>query len=282
VIEAALKDEAFLDDVRAAERRENLLHIWWLGQSGFLAAWNGTHVLFDPYLSDSLTEKYAQTDKPHVRMTEQVIAPERLDFLDVITSSHNHTDHLDAATLKPLMQANPEAQLLIPEANRAFVSERLGCPEDSPFGLDAGQSVVVKGVTFHGVPAAHESVEKDGQGRCVFMGYVAELGPFRIFHSGDTLLFEGLKEMLIPFSVDAALLPINGRKPERRVEGNLNGEEAARLAQEIGARTVIPCHYDMFEFNTETPGLFEQTCEAIGQPYSTLRSGERLALNARP
>ena len=47
-----------------------------------------------------------------------------------------------------------------------------------------------------------------------------------------------------------ALLPINGSAPERRVAGNLNGVEAATLAHAIGARMVIPCHYEMFAFNT--------------------------------
>ena len=31
------------------------------------------HLLFDPYLSESLTKKYAQTDKPHVRMTRRAV-----------------------------------------------------------------------------------------------------------------------------------------------------------------------------------------------------------------
>ena len=88
--------------------------------------YKGRHLLIDPYLSDSLTRKYAATDKPHVRMTERAIAPERLDFIDVVTSSHNHTDHLDAETLGPLLRANPAMKLVIPEANRQFVAERLG------------------------------------------------------------------------------------------------------------------------------------------------------------
>jgi hypothetical protein len=79
VIEPLLGDDAFLADVAAA-RREPALHLWWLGQSGFLLQWKGRHALLDPYLSDSLTRKYAATDKPHVRMTARVIAPERLDF----------------------------------------------------------------------------------------------------------------------------------------------------------------------------------------------------------
>ena len=49
-----------------------------------------------------LTKKYAATDKPHVRMTERVVAPEALRDLAVVTSSHNHTDHLDAETLRAI------------------------------------------------------------------------------------------------------------------------------------------------------------------------------------
>src|SRR5512137_1596827 len=100
------KDEALLADVSHA-KAEGRARLWWLGQSGFLLRTEAGTVLFDPYLSDSLTKKYAATDKPHTRITERVIAPERLTGIDVITSSHNHTDHLDAETLLPLLKSNP-------------------------------------------------------------------------------------------------------------------------------------------------------------------------------
>src|SRR5688572_7351961 len=125
MIKPMLQDEAFLEDVAAARMETDKLHLWWLGQSGFLICWQNHFLLLDPYLSDSLTKKYAGTDKPHVRITERVIAPERLDFIEVVTSSHNHTDHLDPETLIPLMQANPKMKLVIPEANREFVVDRL-------------------------------------------------------------------------------------------------------------------------------------------------------------
>ena len=80
-----LRDDAFIQDVLQSRSRERL-NIWWLGQSGFLVQHGDAHLLLDPYLSDSLTKKYANTDKPHVRMTERVVAPERLDFVDVVTS----------------------------------------------------------------------------------------------------------------------------------------------------------------------------------------------------
>jgi L-ascorbate metabolism protein UlaG (beta-lactamase superfamily) len=76
-------------------------------------------------------------------------------------------------------------------------------------------------------------------------------------------------------SIDVALLPINGRLAARRVAGNLNANEAVQLASKIGARIVIPCHYEMFEFNTVQPDEFVEVARRLGQPYQILRCGER-------
>lgn len=274
MIRPALQDEAFLADVRAARSDDNFF-LWWLGQSGFLVRWQNHFLLLDPYLSDSLTKKYSATDKPHIRMTERVIAPEKLNFLHIVTSSHNHTDHLDAETLPPILAASPSAMLVIPEANREFVANRLKTALGFPIGLDAGQSATVGGFTFHAVPAAHEKIDRDDAGRCQYLGYVVKFGPWTIYHSGDTVRYEGMDEILEPFGVDVALLPINGAAPERRVAGNLDGAEAATLARDIGARLAIPCHFEMFEFNTASPGLFVETCRALSQNHRVLRAGER-------
>jgi L-ascorbate metabolism protein UlaG (beta-lactamase superfamily) len=275
MIQPVRKDDAFLADV--AQTRNDLasLHLWWLGQSGFLLQWQGKHLLFDPYLSDSLTRKYACSDKPHVRMTERVVDPAQLNFIDVVTSSHNHTDHLDAETLIPLLRHNPKLELVIPEANRLFVADRLKIVPDIPVGLDAGESVELAGFKITAVPAAHETVETDEEGRCRFLGYVAECGPWTVYHSGDTMRFAGMVELLRQWQIDVAILPINGRSPERRVAGNLSGPEAASLAREIGAQVVIPCHYDMFEFNTVTPEAFTHAAHELQLTYKVLCNGER-------
>lgn len=271
------KDDTLLADIARA-RAEGRTRMWWLGQSGFLLHTRSGTVLFDPYLSDSLTKKYAATDKPHTRVTERVIAPERLIGIDVITSSHNHTDHLDAETLLPLLAANPQARLIVPRANRAFVLERLGNVASALVELDAGESVTVAGVELHGIPAAHNTVERDEQGGCRFLGYVARVGGKTIYHSGDTLMYAELVPTLEPFRVDVALVPINGNKPERHVAGNLNGREAAGLAHAIGARVAVPHHFDLFAFNTEPPDEFEAACRRLGQPFCTLQNGEGVDL----
>lgn len=278
MIEPLLSDEALIADIRSQDPESRSLHVWWLGQSGFLLGWQGRFLLFDPYLSDSLTTKYAGTDKPHVRMTRRVVAPERLSFVDVVTSSHNHTDHLDRETLLPLLEARQDLVMVIPEANRAFVAERLGTPPLWPVGLTASASTTVAGFTFHGIPAAHNALDTDVQGRNVYMGYVVEVGPWRIYHSGDTVHFPGMEDLLLPWGLDLALLPINGDRPERRVAGNLDGPQAAQLASAVGASMVVPCHYDMFEFNTASPKPFAEECRRLSQPFHVMQAGERLDL----
>jgi L-ascorbate metabolism protein UlaG (beta-lactamase superfamily) len=87
-----------------------------------------------------------------------------------------------------------------------------------------------------------------------------------------------MAKRLRKWTIDIALLPINGRAPERRVAGNLWGREAAQLGRTIGARLVIPCHYDMFAFNTASPAEFIAACQRIGQPFRVLQCGERFEL----
>ncbi|MCF7765314.1 MAG: MBL fold metallo-hydrolase [Verrucomicrobia bacterium] len=275
MISPFLQDQSLIADIERVAPDSADIQLWWLGQSGFLLHWQGRHLLLDPYLSDSLTEKYTNTDKPHVRLTERVVAPIALSFIDVVTSSHNHTDHLDDQTLKPLFQVNPNLKLVIPEANRQFVADRLGMDPALPIGMDAGQTIEVAGFKFHAVPAAHESIEKDELGRCRCLGYVIEAGPWTIYHSGDTMFYDGMVDMLKKWKIDVCILPINGKSAQRRVAGNLNGSEAALLAKKIGARLVIPCHFEMFEFNTASPSQFERAATDLQQPFQVLRCGEQ-------
>lgn len=263
------QDDALLLDVGAADERDGHVRLWWLGQSGFLVQFDRSHLLLDPYLSDSLTAKYAHSDKPHVRMTERVIDPARLDFIDVVTSSHNHTDHLDAETIVPLRFANPAMALVVAEANRAFVAERLRVDPTWPVGLTIGAHVEIGPFRIEAVPAAHETLEAQ------YVGYVVRCGAWTLYHSGDTVRYDGMADVLRPHAIDVALLPINGRAPERRVAGNLAAQEAAALGRDIGARVVIPCHYEMFAFNTADPATFVEACRAIGQRGDVLRCGEQ-------
>jgi L-ascorbate metabolism protein UlaG (beta-lactamase superfamily) len=256
VIEPAQADDAFLRDVEEAPSGD--LHLWWLGQSGFLVKLDDRYLLLDPYLSDSLTEKYAGTPTPHVRMTRRVVDPARLGFVDVVTASHGHTDHLDPVTLRAL---EPRA-LVCPTGLRELAIERSGVVPDV---VDVDETATVADFRFNAIRAEHEA-----PGGAV--GFVVECGPWTLYHSGDTTAYPGLGEQLRSVAPNVVLLPINGKI------GNMDGPEAARVANQARAEVAVPCHFEMFEFNTASPEPFVHECRRLGQPYRVLRAGERLTL----
>jgi L-ascorbate metabolism protein UlaG (beta-lactamase superfamily) len=261
MIEPYLCDDAFLDDVEGAKNEEGL-HIWWLGQSGFLIQIDGEHLLLDPYLSDSLTETYAGTDTPHERITGHVIAPERLSFVDVVTSSHSHTDHLDPGTLPGVLSGG--ARLVCAAGSEALALERSGHAPHA--ALAAGDDVQIGNYRIEAVAAHHPGAPEA-------VGYVIRNGPFTLYHSGDTRRVQGIAEAVAPHAIDVAFVPVNGRL------GNMDGADAARLAYEAGATIAIPCHYEMFRFNTASPARFVAECVRLGQEYRLLAAGEPVVID---
>jgi L-ascorbate metabolism protein UlaG (beta-lactamase superfamily) len=269
------RDAVFVAQVHRAMKDRDVLTVWWLGQSGFLVHYDGMCIALDPYLSDSLTEKYAQTAKPHVRLSERVVDPGLLDMVSLVTSSHNHTDHLDAPTCIALAKANPALRLACSAANVHFAMERMGPSFPAIIALTEDVPHVHGPFTLHVVPAAHNDVTRDAAGNLAAIGLVIEVGGKVLYHSGDTLRYDGMAERLRHWRCNAALLPINGNDPARGVAGNLSAAEAVALGRDIDARIVVPCHYDMFAFNTADPKEFVR---AAGSRGHVMQLGESLAI----
>lgn len=129
----------------------------------------------------------------------------------------------------------------------------------------------------------HEQLEQDQHGNYRCLGYLISFDHRTLFHPGDCVPYEGmaerLRELCAGRQIDVALMPLNGRLPERRVTGNFWGREAAQFARDIGVGTVIPMHYEMFTFNTETPGELVESCKRLGQKYYVQRCGERVSFS---
>lgn len=228
--------------------------VWWLGQAGFLIVQNGLRIVIDPYLSDSLAEKYQGTAFPHRRMMPPPVAPDGLRNVDWVLCTHAHTDHMDPGTLPALLAANPAARALVPRAEVEKALAR-GIPADRLVTIDAGESLDLGGVTCIAIPAAHEQMTRTEAGH-LYLGYVLAGGGTSLWHSGDTIPWPGQAEWLLPFRVDLALLPVNGRDAIRAangVPGNLTLPEALLLADGIGARAMLGHHFGLFDFNTLDP-----------------------------
>ena len=266
-----------LQDITTFQPEPGEVAIWWLGQSGYAIKTASILFYVDLYLSEHLTTKYTSTEKPHIRMTAAPIRGGEISGAAWLFASHKHSDHLDPGTAPAFMAASPDAGLVVPAALVDYTVS-LGIPRERILPTRGEETFAVGPMTVHSIPSAHPEFEYTEAGGYPFLGYMFEVDGLTLYHSGDTLAYDGLAERLKPYAPDIAFLPINGTDERRNalhVPPNMSMDDAVRLAREIGAGLVVPHHYDMFTFNTADVGDFEQIARAAGQPYAVLQAGQR-------
>ncbi|MDB5349576.1 MAG: putative Zn-dependent hydrolase of beta-lactamase fold protein [Planctomycetota bacterium] len=276
LIRPTLSGPDLLAEIASTRPDPGTLAVWWLGQSGYAIKSRNGLLIIDPYLSEHLTTKYAGTNKPHVRMTEAPCRGHDLAGVDLVLSSHKHSDHMDPGTLPDLMRVNPSATLIVP-CSLFDHARSLGIVHDQIIAMEAGDLHAQSGFLVRAIPSAHEELDVDDDGRHLYFGYVIEADGLRLYHSGDTIVYDDLPGWLGADPFDVMFLPINGRDPARGVSGNMTAAEAMDLASQVRPRFVVPHHYDMFTFNTVPISDFEAETARLPARVSAkvLRCGER-------
>lgn len=255
-----------INDWQALRPTAGQVALWWLGQAGFALRYDRRALVIDPYLSDSLAKKHAGHIFPHERMVPVPVPPEALQTIDWVLCTHRHTDHMDPATLTPLLHSSG-CRIVVPCAVLAHVLENIGLAAGRTTCVNAYQDVILQeNISLHPIPAAHETLTVNNSGEHYFLGYILQLGEIRIYHSGDCVPYDNLEQNLRDLKPDLALLPVNGRDEYRRshnVPGNFNFEEALELCRSAGIAYLIPHHYGMFAFNTVDPADLQRKIKAL-------------------
>ncbi|TWU21381.1 MBL fold metallo-hydrolase [Bythopirellula polymerisocia] len=225
----------------------------WLGQAGFALRYDNLRMLIDPYLSDHLAKKYRGQPFSHVRLMEPPIEAEELGGIDLVLCTHGHSDHMDPDALAKIASHNSSCRFLVPRSEM-LKAKGLGLPEKKLIGIDAGENFnLAPGISVTATRAAHEDLRLNENGESFFLGYVLKLGDRVVYHSGDTIPFEGLVEELAPHQIEIALLPVNGRDDYRTshgIPGNMTCTEARNLCLAAEIPHLVPHHFGMFDFNT--------------------------------
>ena len=249
-----------LDRLRRIAVPEGAVGLSWLGQAGFILRADGGTALVDPFLAPW-----------EGRLYESALAPTKVDGVDVVLCTHEHVDHFDADSAPAIAAASPGAVFVVPTPIVDMVTEA-GIAADRVVGLQPGETVEIAGLGIRAVPAKHGVTMEDAYGfgeslsggLVRFLGYVVDAGEVRLYHAGDTIHFEGMETTLRELAIDVAMLPINGRDPEREargIVGNLSAREAAWLAKEMDAGVVIPMHHDLFAGNRGYPAHLVESVE---------------------
>lgn len=228
--------------------------LWWLGQMGLLIKLGNTLLCVDYFASETPS-----------RRTKIPIPVGELEGVNVILGSHDHSDHIDRPAWRVWNKTCRGAKFVFPRMHFSSLTNGI-LDADKCIGLNDGESVCIGDVRVHAVAAAHEFLAKDAEtGLYPCLQYVIEGNGLRIYHAGDTLRYEGMLPSLQRLgSIDAALLPINGRDAVRYARnciGNMTYQEATDLAGELRPALVIPGHWDMFRDNSGDPEAFKAYLE---------------------
>ncbi len=227
----------------------------WLGQIGFLIETDNIRLCIDYFASAD-----------DLRQTPAPIPAGELKDVDVFLGTHDHLDHIDHEAWKIWAKTNPDAKFVFPVAHTDKIITD-GVNVHNAVGLNDGESVKIGDLTIHAIAAAHEFLNRDSiTGFYPCLQYIIEINGVRIHHAGDTVRYEGMLPKIKAFgSIDAEILPINGRDAKRyrlNCIGNMTYQEAADLAGEVVPGMVIPGHWDMFADNGGDPDAFADYLDA--------------------
>jgi len=251
-----------------------------LGQAGFLIQAAGVRLVVDPYLSDSVAEQFGPA---LTRQIPIVVSPDELGDVQWILLTHAHLDHSDPATLRPLAAASPQAKFMAPYESRAVLAGiGLGGREILPPTTDWLE--LTPGLDIRAVPAAHTELERDGAGEWRYVGYLLRVGGMMVYHAGDTIPHREIFADLAGERIDWAFLPVNERNYYRDrdgIVGNMSVREAFQMAADLGVRTLVPIHWDLFAPNRTHPAEIELLHQLERPPFALeiLPAGAERALD---
>lgn len=213
------------------------MDINFIGHATFTLS-DGEHtVLIDPFISDN---------------PQATISADDVEA-SAILITHGHFDHVaDAVAIAQRTGA--------PIVAMKELADEFGAEDGvEAFDPNFGGTVSFDWGSVKLVPAWHTSTTPKGT-VAIPNGLVVDFKGTVVYHLGDTCLFSDLQLVGRRKPIDVALMPIGGHY-------TMDRHDAVDAADFVGAKTIIPCHYDTFPAIETDAGAFqadiEKTLDAI-------------------
>jgi L-ascorbate metabolism protein UlaG (beta-lactamase superfamily) len=208
------------------------MEIRFLGHSCFELVEGDARVLIDPFLTGNpkAAVEHGEVEPTHILLT------------------HGHADHI-GDTVEIAKRTGARVVAIVELANEIAASG-----VEDVVDPNLGGTVELPGGWVRLVPAWHTAVSPDGTPHTP-AGLVISLGGTVVYHLGDTALFSDLALPGRRDDLDVALMNVGGHY-------TMDRHDAVVAAELVGARTVIPCHYDTFPPIEADVQAFKQDVEA--------------------
>jgi L-ascorbate metabolism protein UlaG (beta-lactamase superfamily) len=222
------------------------MEIHYLGHASFALISDGVTVLLDPWL----------TGNPAATVTADELEA------DAILLSHGHPDHI--GDVVPIAKRTGAPVVAITEIAHELAEDGV----EDVRNPNLGGTISFDWGSVKLLPAWHSSTTPKGTVSPA-AGLMITFADKTIYHLGDTALFGDLELIGRRYEIDSALVCIGGHF-------TMDRHDAAEAARMIGARQVIPCHYNTFPLVKADAPAFKADVEASSaSEVIVLAPGER-------
>jgi L-ascorbate 6-phosphate lactonase len=231
-----------------------MVAVWWLGQMG-LAIKSARHTLYiDPCLSDQIS----------ARAFPPPLHPAQIADADLLLMTHEHIDHLDMPTVRGMAAASPQMQIVtngwcaqIIATHSEIAATRVHTPP-ALMAYTHDEITIIPIPSAHSAqtptPTAHYAPQHSAAHGQRWLGFYVQLGDVALYHSGDTVIYDGYVAALraLPRVPALAVWAANGRdwpREQAGLYGNLYPREVAWLMRELAWPRAWLGHNDLLPAN---------------------------------
>jgi len=229
------------------------VNVTYLGGPTIILEIGGLRLMTDPTL-DPAGEQFMINDKPAYHKTE---GPATTDIgkIDVVLLSHDqHGDNLDHAGRELLKQVDKTLTTKIG-------AERLG---SNALGLAPWESIALNDeVVITGTPARHGPAGSEKLTGDV-TGFIVTIAGLQIYITGDTVFYDGVKEVAEKFKPQYVFIFAGAAKPRGPFNVTMGTNDAIDTAFAFPDATIIPVHFEGWSHYTETGEMLQQSFNALG------------------
>jgi N-acyl-phosphatidylethanolamine-hydrolysing phospholipase D len=224
--------------------------ITWLGHATFFIKMGQTHILTDPFFSDT-AGKFGFGAK---RYSSLPINIEDLPQLDVILCSHNHYDHLDIKSLKHIKKKfGAKVQVFCPLGLAKYFQQ---CGFTEVQEMQWGEKAGHQEVAIRCLPAIHNSGRSlFDKNKTLWCSFGVKSNNFDIYFSGDTAYHPQIfKEIGASLgNCDLAIVGIGAYEPQKLLaQYHTNPEQGVQIALDVNAKNIVGMHWGTLNLSNES------------------------------
>lgn len=226
---------------------DNGIYVSWIGHATVLISFYGVRILTDPAFGDRVGLDLGFGTAGPKRYVAPALSLKELPPIDLLLLSHAHMDHMDTPTLGKL---KPETVTLakvtsdvLPRRLRPLARELAWNDKVEVRTSRGNLEIEAFEVKHWGKRWPNE--EKDRG----YNGYILRREGRSLVFGGDTAMVGTFHELKSKGPFEAAIMPIGAYRPW--IWNHCSPEEAWRMANDAGAKYLVPVHHQTFVLSHE-------------------------------